>query len=198
VTINLYVMPIVGTGAKTDMRRPKYKDSVFPTLSWGMYDYGNEPWCLVGIVDIPVATDTALTANPDCLGLPTNLDQTLTTAQRNRVSNGLESANIPGTWLTTSNTWRDAVRFVGAICQFAQRYQGLVTGSLWFTGGVTLATTYGALPQAAKDGLLAAAQSFSFDTSGLVAGSTLRQVLVSVGNQYLASQPPLVLAGVTL
>jgi len=65
VTLNLYVMPIVGAGVKGDPRRPKYRDSVFPTLGWGMFDYGDEPWCLVGIVDVDPTSDATLTAEPD-------------------------------------------------------------------------------------------------------------------------------------
>lgn len=198
VTLNLYVMPIVGAGTRQDLRRPKYKDSVFLTLSWGMFDYGNEPWCLVGIIDIPAGTDTTLRAQTQVIALPVNLDQVVGAGPLTQVRNDLESVNIPGTWVQATNTWREVVRFVGAVCQFAQRYQGLVVGGLWFTGGVTLATTYGTLPVAARNGLLSAAQSFGFDTNAVTGANTLRQILVSVGNQYLATQPPLQLAGVAL
>jgi hypothetical protein len=199
MTLNLYVMPIVGTGtSRSDPRRPKYSTTIFPALQWGMFDYGNEPWCLVGVVDIDVPTDSTLSGEPDVLALPANLDQAIGSgAALTRARTGLESVNIPGTWLTAANTWRDAVRFVGAVCQFAQRYQG-ATGGVWFTGGVTLASTFNSLPQAARDGLTVAAESFGFDTSGITGTSTLRQILLSVGQQYLATQPPLVLANVTL
>ena len=197
MTLNLYVMPIIGTGTKQDQRRPKY-ETTFQAFAWGMYDYGNEPWCLVGVVDIDAATDASLTANADCLGLPTNLNQTLTSTQRTRVSNALENANIPGTWVTTSNTWRDVVLFVGAVCQFAQRYQGGTCGGQWFTGGVTLATTFGALSAAIQQCLLDAASSFNFDTSGLTSGTTLRAILRNIGQQYIAAQLPLIMANVSL
>lgn len=191
-------MPIIGAGTRADSRRPKYL-TTFQGFLWTMYDYGNEPWCLVGIANISAAVDTSLNGNADCLGLPDNLDQTLTTPQRNRVQTSLESANIPGTWVTTSNTWRDVVLFVGAVCQFAQRYQGITrNGSLWFTGGVTLATQYGSIPQAAQDALLQSAQSFNFDTSGLTATTTLRAILRNVGQQYIAASLPLGMAGVSL
>lgn len=199
MTLTLYVMPITGTGTRQDPRRPKYKDSIFPGFSWGMFDYGNEPFCLVGVVDIDGPTDTALSQQADVLNLPDNLDQQIGAgAALTRARGGLESANIPGTWLQATNTWRDAIRFVGAVCQFAQRFQGMVSGTVWFGGGVTLATTFGSLPAGARNALTAAATSFGFDTSGVAAGTTLRTILLSVGQQYLATQPPLVLAGVTL
>lgn len=196
MTLSLYVMPIIGAGIKGDARRPKYVDTVFPTLGWGMFDYGNEPWCLVGIVDIPPATDTTLKAQSQVIALPANLDVAVGGA-RTTVQNDLESVNIPGTWVLTTNTWRDVVRFVGAVCQFAQRFQGQA-GGLWFTGGVTLNSTFNSLPLSARNGLTSAAQSFGFDTSGITGASTLRQILVSAGNQYLATQAPLQLAGVAL
>jgi hypothetical protein len=163
-----------------------------------MFDYGNESWCLVGVANIDAATDTALTANADCLGLPTNLDQTLTIAQRNRVSSALESANIPGTWLTTLNAWRDVALFVGAVCQFAQRYQGGPCGGRWFTAGVTLATTFGSLSTAVQQCILNAATSFGFDTSSMTGSTTLRQIIRSAGQQYQSAHLQLILAGVDL
>jgi hypothetical protein len=197
VMLNLYVMPIVGTGDKRDPRRPKYVTS-FQAFAWGMFDYGNEPWCLVGVADIDAATDSALTANPDCLGLPTNLDQNLTTQQRTRTSNALETANIPGTWIVAGTSWRGVTTFVGAVCQFAQRYQGGECGGQWFTGGVTLATTFGALPPSVQQCIQAAADSFGFDTSAMNAGTALRQILRSAGQQYVAANLPLIMAGISL
>jgi len=195
MTLNLYVMPIGGSGVRTDPRGPKYL-STLTGFQWGMYDYGNEPACLVGVHDIDVATDTSLRGNPDCYGLPVNLDQAVGGAT-STVQTALESVNMPGTWVASTNTWRQVVRFVGAVCQFAQRYQGMANAQ-WFTGGVTLATTYGSLPVAARNNIAAAAQSFGFDTSGITGASTLRQIITSAGSQYLSMGLPLFLAGVDL
>lgn len=194
---SIYVMPLVGTGVKGDARRPKYRDSLFPTLNWSMFDYGNEPWCLVGIQDVPPATDTALTGNADVFELPANLDQAMgNVGTRNTVRNRLESVNIPGTWIQTTTTYREVVRFIGATCQFAQRYQGTVAnGSTWFTGGVTLDSTFGSLPAEARQGIIDAADSFGFDRSGFTGTSTLRAVIQSATNQYLAAGLPLTLQG---
>jgi hypothetical protein len=196
VTLNLYVIPLTEAGEKGG-RRPKYSASVFPTFGWGMFDYGEEPWCLVGIVDIDAPTDTALKANADVRAIPTNLDQAIGAGPLTTVRNSLETANIPGTWVLATNTWRDVVQFVGAVCQYAQRFQ-FGTGGLWFTGGITLDSTFSQLPLAARNGMLSAATSFGFSTAGLTGSSTLRQVLLSVGQQYLATQPPITLEGVTL
>lgn len=196
MTLNIYVMPIVVVGRKGD-RQPKYAASVFPTWDYGMMDYGNEPWCLVGITDIDGPTDAAITANADADGLPQNLDQLVSPVALSTVQNALESVNIPGTWIATTNSYRDVVRFIGAVSQFAQKFQG-ATGGVWFTGGVTLATHFNTLPQAVRTGLVSAAASFGFDTSGVSGATTLRAILLSVGQQYLATQPPIKLDGVNL
>jgi hypothetical protein len=196
LTLNLYVMPITGGGAsRQDPRIPRYKTS-FVSFGWGMFDYGNEPFCLVGILDIDSTTDAALTANADCSGLPQNLDQQVAGA-RTTVQNDLEAANMPGTWVATTNTWREVVLFVGGCCQFAQRYQGQ-TGGRWFTGGVTLDTTFGSLPAGVRSALQAAAQSFGFSTSGITGTSTLREVIQSAANQYVAMGLPLIIASTDL
>jgi hypothetical protein len=197
VTLNLYVMPIVA-GAKPNTREPKYRSSYASVPNPDMLDYGNESWCLVGLTDPPASVDTALKANADVIAIPTNLDQAVGAGALARVRSDLESVNIPGTWVQATNTWRDVVRYVYACCRFAQRFQGGNCGGQWFTGGTTLATTFGALTAAVRQCVLDAASSFSFDTSALTAGSTLRQVLVSVGNQYLGTQPQPVFAGVLL
>jgi hypothetical protein len=161
-----------------------------------VFDYGNEQACMVGLQDVPPATDTALVGNADVRRIPANLDQVvgsgaaLTTAR-----NALENFNIPGTWIQATNTWREVVRFAGACCQFARRYQGLVIGGLWFTGGVTLDSTFASLPAAARQGIIDAAASFDFDTSGFTGSSTLRTIITSAANQFLAAGYPLELQG---
>jgi hypothetical protein len=197
VAVNLYVMPIVGTGAKGDSRRPKYRDSLFPTLDWDMWDYGDNPWCLVGVVDVPAATDTQLQSHTDVFALPQNLDTTVgSVGTRNTIRTQVETAEIPGSWIQTTSTYREIVRCVGACCQFAQRYQGLVGGVL-FPGAVTLDSTFGSLPQAQQTGMLAAGASLGFDTSTWIAGATLRTVMKSAADQYL-TRFPLALGGVVL
>lgn len=197
MAFNLYVMPITGAGTRNDPRQPKYT-STFQSFNWTMYDYGNETECLVGILDIDGATDSSLTGQADCIGLPSNLDNAVAGA-RSTVQSDLESVNIPGTWVQTTNTWRDVVLFVGGACQFAQRFQGLTAnGSRWFTGGVTLNSTFNSLPAGIRSAIQSAAASFGFDTSGITGSSTLRQIIQSAAQQYVAAGMPLIMAGVSL
>lgn len=184
---SLYVMPITTTTLKgAPARFPKYKDSHMLGFDWSMFDYGDEPWCLVGIQDISPAARAALEAEADVFPIPDNLDQSMGTTQvRNQVRTRLEQADIPGQWVQTTTTWREVVRFVGAVCQYAQRYQGMV-GGLWFPGNVNLNSTYGSQPQAVQDGMLAAASSFpGMSTGAFQAGNDMRTVVQSIGDQYV-------------
>jgi len=195
MTLNLYVMPLTGSGTKQSPRQPKYL-STFQAFQRGWFEYGSEPACLVGVVNIDAPTDATLDAFPDCSGLPTNLDATVGGA-RTTIQNALEAVNMPGTWVQTTNTWRDVVLFIGAACQFAQRFQGNV-GGRWFTGGVTLDSTFNSLGASVRNGLTSTAQSFNLDTSGITGTSTLRQIIQSAAQQLVAMDTPIILAGVSL
>jgi hypothetical protein len=195
VTRSIYVMPYVAD--QSGRRYPKYFRTLFPTLSCSVFRYGNEAWCLVGILDVPPATDTALLANADVFELPANLDQTMgSVGVRNTVRNRLEAVNIPGTWIQTITTYREVVRFIGACCQFAQRFQGIMGDSTaWFAGGVTLDSPFSSLSANARQGMLDTAASFGFDSSGFTAAALMRTIVKSAGDQYVAAGLPLELEG---
>lgn len=163
-----------------------------------MFDYGDEPWCLVGVQDVPPATDAEINSQSDVFRLPDDLDQIMgSLAVRNTIRSRLESVNIPGTWVQSTTTYREVVRFIGAVCQFAQRFQGItgIPGDRWFADGRTLDTTFGELGPNGQQALLDTADSFGFDRSQLTSTTTLRQYLKSAGDQYLAAGLPLSLEG---
>lgn len=193
---SVYVMPLTGAGVKGDPRRPKYKDSLFPTLDWSMYDYGDEPQCLVGIQDVPAATNTALLANSDVFAPPgQNLDVAVgSTSTRNAIRTQLEADEIPGNWVQNTTTYREIIRVVGACCQFAQRYQGLV-GGRWFSGTVHIGNTFSTLNQQQQLGIRDTAASFGFDQTAIVGTATIRDVLKNMADQYIAAGMPLDLEG---
>src|SRR6476646_7422164 len=110
-------MPIVGDGSKASPRQPKYTSTI-SGFDWTMFDYGDEPFCIVGVTDISGAADISLTANSDVFSLPANLDTTMgTTNTRNTVRTRLEAVDMPGTWVQTTTTFREVVRFIGGVCQ---------------------------------------------------------------------------------
>lgn len=172
-------------------RGPVLKEKYWTiTENYGLrarFDYGDEPWCLMGIDSVSVGDDTALVANADVFKLPDNLDQTMgSTANRNRARNALEAVNMPGNWIATSDTYREVVRFIGALCQYMLCYTGHYGVATLFTGTVSLATTYGSLPQDQRDALLGCTQYFNLSTSTLTGANTLRTILKAVGDDYVA------------
>jgi len=200
MTLNLYVMPIIGTRAtRQDSRRPKYASTITAAgFGYAMYDYGDEPTCLAGVVDITPALDPALSANADVVAVPQNLDLTVGAVNtRNTLRTHLEANEIPGTWVQTSTTYRQIVQVVGACCQFAQRYQGLGAGP-WFSGTVNVSSTFSALTQSQQNGTIATAQSFGFTTAVIAGPATIRDVLKDMADQYIASNLPLVMANISL
>ena len=186
---------MVGDGSKASPRLPKYEASLFPTLSRAAFDYGDEPWVVVALQDVPPATDTTLVANGDVFKLPDNLDQTVgSIAMRNQIRTKLEQAEMPGNWVQTTTAYREIIRVTGAVCQFAQRYQGLV-GGRWFSGTVHLSNTFDTLTAQQQQGIRDTAAWFGFDQSAIVGTATIRDVLKDMADQYLAAGWPLDLQG---
>jgi hypothetical protein len=191
----LYIVPVIGTGAKFDPRRAKYfaDGTVSPTAIWSSIDYGFEPWMIVG-GDLSTSDDNLVVGKVDAFALPFDLSPTLTAGQVTNVQTKLESINVPAGWVNTSLTWLTVVRTTLGMFSFLQRYgviyteaNGVVAPSL-FTGGVTLSTTFGSLPQAVQNAIISAAQSFNISTAGLTASTTMRVILKALADNFQASQ----------
>jgi hypothetical protein len=192
MAFRLYVVPIVGSGAKGDARRPKYfTDGTIPPSQWGWVYYGFEPWSVVG-VDLPSADDVTIASKPDVQALPFDLSPLLTAGQVTSIKAFLENANIPAGWVDTTDTWAVVVRGVLGMFSFLERYAGIyaeqngTAAPSIFLGGVTLATTFGSLPQAVQAAMLATATDQGISTAGLSAGTTLRVILRFVADAYSA------------
>jgi hypothetical protein len=200
MAFRIYIVPVIGTGAKTDPRSAKYftPGSVGNIVNPANYpagwqatfvDYGFEPWMFVG-ADLNATDDAAVIAKPDGFALPVNLDVNLTSANVTNVQNKLESINVPAGWVNTSLTWRTVARTVLGMFSFIQRYgtkyaeaNGSVPPSI-FTGGVSLSTTFGSLSVAVQSALTSTAQSFGISTAGLTAGTTLRVILKAMADFF--------------
>lgn len=207
MSFRIYIVPQIGeVGNRLNPPRPQYFDAglvsvnngdvVLTSATKSVVDYGNEPWSIVG-ADLPPAEDAALVSKPDAFALPIDLDGTIGAGQLANVQNKLEVANIPGSWVTAGTTWRAVIRAVLGIFSFIQRFQfiyiaandGAFPPSL-YSGGVTLDTTFGALPLAVRTALAATAASFNFDTSGFSgAGATrLRVILKGMADNFSKAQ----------
>lgn len=195
MAFRLYIVPVVGTGAKSDPRRPKYftDGTIAASSVWSAMDYGFEPWMVVG-ADLSTSDDNLIVGKVDALALPFDLAPNLTSQQVTNVQSKLETANIPAGWVNNTLSWLTVVRTVLGMFSFLQRYgviygdtNGTVAPSL-FAGGVTLSTTFGSLPQAVQNAMVSAAQSFGISTAGLTAGTTLRVILKALADNFQGQQ----------
>lgn len=186
----IYIVPVVGTGAHSDPRRPKYfTDGTIAAATYGTLTYGTEPRMIVG-ADLPSADDVIIVGKPDSLALPFDLSPNLTGGQVTAVRAALESSNIPAGWVTTADTWVSVFRGVAGMCSFLSRYDVIyatangVSAPSLFVGGVTLASAFSSLPAAVQAALIATAQDQGISTAGLSGATTLRTILRSMADHY--------------
>jgi hypothetical protein len=191
MTVRVYVLPMVITlVGDRNYRAPKYLGSRNPPLAglenirYNCMDYGMENVCIL-IAEVTTAQHNLLSAQTDVLSAPQNIDNNLTAGAVTTVKNFLESLHIPANWVTTAHTYRDVLRLVGWLFQFMQRVHGIFQEKL-FVAPNTLSTTYSQLSVGMQSALLQAAQSFSFDTTGLQASTTLRVILKNLADQFNA------------
>jgi hypothetical protein len=180
MTIRFYLMPLIGTGTRRDPRRPAYRETDLAGEGFAL-DYGAEPVCLVR-VDASDTQHTAVTAHSDVFAFPLPLTSTIGAALTSTQAS-LETFHIPNDWLTSTHTWRQLLRVIGTIFQFAQRLHRFRAGRI-FPAGVTLATPFQDLPAATRQAITAAAEEMAFDTSWLTGLSTMRQILKAFGDAF--------------
>lgn len=185
MAFRLYIVPIVGTGTKSDPRAPKYllDGTLTAGVAFSAVDYGIEPWVVLG-ADLSGADDTALTGKADVMALPFDLTPTLTAGQVTTVQNKLEAINVPAGWVSTSLTWTQVVRVVLGMFSFMQRFTAIQSNVSIFGSGVTLETTIGALSQNTRDNLSLAATSLGLSTSAITGTTTIRQALKILADQF--------------
>jgi hypothetical protein len=198
MTWALYALPIAGTGANsTDPRRPKYVKEApeLAGLQWSMMDYGHNPHCLMA-ADVSPAQDAFLVAQADVRAIPDDLDSAVGGAL-NAVQNALEAMSIPAGWVTAGTTWREVVRTVGGLFQFAQRYASIANGQTFLPAGVNLNNTWGSISAARRTNVTNTAASFEppYSMAGITNGTTIRAALKLLADQW--GDRPFVLGGMT-
>jgi hypothetical protein len=197
MAFRLYIVPVVGIGTKDDPRRPKYFNSdaagagrtgiITAGSVWSAIDYGFEPWMVVG-ADLSTSDDNLVVGEADAFAVPFDLSVNLTSGQVTNVQNKLEAINVPAGWVDTSLTWVSVLRVVLGMFLLMQRYSGIHGTNGIFTGGVALSTTIAQLPAQVRADFQTAAQSFGLDTSSIVGGTTLRQALKILADQFSHQQ----------
>jgi hypothetical protein len=178
------VVPVVRGGVEVpNSQTAEYFGTPQAGVEAAYMSFGNEGTMLV-CADADAATHATFAALPRVTQLPADLDQNLTAGAVNTVQTALEARNIPAHWVSTSLTYRQVLRGVAGIFQFAQIYTAMHNLTL-FRGGVTLETVLNQIPQAERNRLTEAAAAANLSTSGITLSSTLRQVLNVFGQQWL-------------
>lgn len=190
MAIRFYLLPIESNG---NARGPKYfpwrYDPDPPALiqaTCSNMDFGLVPTMLVA-ADVTPAQHTTLSANADVTSIPQNIDATITAGALSAVRAALENLKIPGNWATTGNTYREVLRMVAGLFQFAQRHQGL-HGQTIIPDNINLNMTWGNIPQAWQQNLQATADSFGYDYSQVTGSTTVRVILKNLADQW-GNQP---------
>lgn len=177
MTVRVYIMPLVIGGGPSGLgRKAKYTPAGFHLIP-----YGAENVCILA-ADVDAATHATISADPQVSSLPANLANNLTAGAVTQAQTFLDGLNIPSQWVSTSLTYTQLVRIIGSLFEIAQMFEGSI-GSI-FTGGVTLATQFQALPANVRTTLQQIATSRGWDTSGLTATSTVRQILKFMADQF--------------
>lgn len=185
MAIRYYLTPaeVVDLGGGTIYRGPKYfqwrfciECNVVPISGEAAFiDYGLMPTFLV-CANVSSADHTFLAGLVDVTDVPLNIDAFVTQAALIQVQEALEGLKIPGNWVTTSHTYRQVLRAVAGLFQFAGKYHEM-HGEELVDSAINLSMTWGQVPQAKKEKVIATADFFGIDYSEVNNNWTLRQIL---------------------
>lgn len=197
----VFMVPMIGTGTRTDPFRAKYSNDAAVTAA-GALRSAMQDECLLMLDATQVYLDS-VAAQPDAMRIATtaNIDSPLTQQQADGAAAFLESRTIPGEFVEAGETRRAAIRGIAGLFLFCQRCEGRFGVGFKKRAvelGVTFATQYNAFPQALKDMFVATCQSEGWDVPpfGLTPSSTLRQILVALADGYAGK--PLFIGGVSI
>jgi hypothetical protein len=196
MTVRYYIVPadvttVITSSGSFPARGPKYFGWKFDpdppgiVCPYGTIDYGNVDYYLV-CADIQNADHNNLILNSDVLSIPVNIDQNLTSGAVTTARDFLETINIPGNWITTTDTYRGVLRSLCGIFQIMQRVTAITNIKIdWLT--VTLNTQWQDLGPVWRDAITQAVNEKGFDSSGVTNTTTLRQILKYLGDQFYGS-----------
>lgn len=194
--LRFYLLPIevVITGEGTSARGPKYfhwfHDPDPPALvssPKAMMDYGLIDAALVVAKDITPEDHAALVANPDVVSPPEDIDQNISAGALPTVQAALEALRIPADWVDTSYTYRQMLRMIAGLFQFAQRYHVMHNEQL-IDNQSQLDLRWNQIPLARRQRIIATADELGYDYSEVQNTWRVRRILMHLGNQW-GSQP---------
>lgn len=192
MAIELFLVPMEGSGTTTDPWRGKYVDDPQVGAS-GCIRYSRQDHAIC-MIDAPQAYLNSVAAQSDATRLATasNIDQVLTSQQANTAKTVFDDAFIPGQFINAGDTRREVIRGVVGMFLFSQRMEGAL-GEGWKAKaqarGVTLDSTWNTFPQVLKNEFIAIRDSFGWTMAdlGVDTSSTLREILQAISQQFEAT-----------
>lgn len=192
----IFLVPMVGTGTKTDPFRAKYSDDPAVTTS-GSIRSAREGEC-IAMFDATQTYLDSIAAQSDSMRLATeaNIDNALTANQANAAKTFVEARGIPGDFVNQGDTRREAIRAICGLFLFCQRAEGLLGVGFKQRAiqlGVTLATQWNSMPQELRDVFISVRDDHGWNNLGLTGSSSLRQIMLAVSEQF--ENTPLFIGG---
>lgn len=180
---------------------PKY-DSVYVGRSKYEVNYGREGFYLVA-ADVTNLMHTSLSANADVDSFPLDITQQIGPIAFASVDARADAKNIPLAGITENSTYRQLLRRIFILCQFAQsaenarfvRFPNPGKQQI-FSPGITLGTTWDNLTAEDQDVLRDIFSRFKLDRRTLGTTMTLRQILKAYGDQWRGTS--IVMLGIEL
>lgn len=151
----------------------------------GNLDYGLMPVSLT-VANVTDSFHAFLASQADVTDVPLNIDNQISAGALSQVQDALETLKIPGTWVTTAHTYRQILRAVAGLFQFAGKYHEMHNEPL-VDAGVNLSLTWAQVPPAKKAKIIATADFFQIDYSPVTNTWTLRQILKLLADWWQAS-----------
>ena len=163
--IRYYILPIVLVPEMFEeniidwVRKPKYIHEL--PIGWGMMDYGLIDAALAGAI-VTQAQHEQIMANPDVEAAPENIDQNISDIAIPRVKTVMEQLRIPAGWVDNTYTYRQILRMIAGLFQFAQRYWGMHSEVL-IGSQAQLDLKWNQIASARRSRILATADNLEYD-----------------------------------
>lgn len=199
MAIELFLLPMEGTGARTDPYRGKYTYAPevvrAGTIRYSRTSHG------VALIEASQTYLNTVQADPDVTLLATaqTVNDVLTASQANAAKSVFESVGIPDQMINAGDTRRQAIRAVCGMFMLSQRFEGRFGEGFWQKAqqrGMSLSSTWANFPQVLKDEFIDVRDSFGWTNLGITNASTMRQILRIASNQF--ENTPMLIAGVQI
>ena len=172
--IRFYILPIVTVydeSMMADVRVAKYIYDL--SVDRGMMDYGLIDAALAVAV-VTQAQHELIMSNPDVEAAPENIDQNISDIAIPRVKAVMEQLRIPAGWVDNTYTYRQILRMIAGLFQFAQRYWGMHSEIL-IDNQAQLDLKWNQIPLARRNRIKATADNLGYDYSEVTNQWTIRQ-----------------------